>query len=383
MMDMNHHPLRNKLYTKLKEKHTKMKEFMHKCWGPKEAHTYHSVNSPIDGGYKTPEVEIVNLSMLTFAESPGDHRSFILYASTRSLLGVYRYKICQPVNQQLVTLQELTVKRYNEIIRDQFEIHRLEEQLNMVDNMTRYCGYPSPWWLRSMIIMLYKQMIEIRDHAEKNCRKILHPNDNYNPTIQMWYNRIHAYLQLIRMKEGKTNNNGKGSALCMATRYWQTKGTYNGRIGLQFGRIRKAELRKQAKGLRKVHLCNCLIDAMDDKQKTRAAAIKQKINREESKWMQYLIKQTVRDPQSPSILKLQRVINREVQEYETKEDVKNAIQRECKVCFSLAHSAPIMSTLLSEWLRYLSDEALARAIITGTYEIPPDMDPATKLILAD
>ncbi len=87
---------------------------------------------------------------------------------------------------------------------------------------------------------------------------------------------------------------------------------------------------------------------MDDKQKTRAAAIKQKINREESKWMQYLIKQTVRDPQSPSILKLQRVINREVQEYETKEDVKNAIQRECKVCFSLAHSAPIMSTLLSE-----------------------------------
>jgi hypothetical protein len=74
---------------------------------------------------------------------------------------------------------------------------------------------------------------------------------------------------------------------------------------LQFARIRKSELRKQAKGLRKVHLRDCLIKAMEKKQKTRAAAIEQKINREESKWMWYLIKQTVRDPQSPSLLKVQ------------------------------------------------------------------------------
>jgi hypothetical protein len=94
-----------------------MKEFMHKCWGPKEPYTHHSRKSPIDGGYKTPEVEIVNLSMLTFAESPGDHRSFILDVSTRSFLGVYRYKVCQPVSQRLVTSQESSVKKYNEPVR--------------------------------------------------------------------------------------------------------------------------------------------------------------------------------------------------------------------------------------------------------------------------
>ncbi len=31
-------------------------------------------------------------------------------------------------------------------------------------------------------------------------------DSNISPTMQMWYDRIHAYLQLIRMKEGKTNN---------------------------------------------------------------------------------------------------------------------------------------------------------------------------------
>ncbi len=41
---------------------------------------------------------------------------------------------------------------------------------------------------------------------EKNCRKILQPDSNFSPTIQMWYDRIHSYKQLIRMKEGKTKN---------------------------------------------------------------------------------------------------------------------------------------------------------------------------------
>ncbi len=178
-MDINNHPLCNKLYTKLKEQNTKMEEFTHKFWGPKEPCINHSGKSSIDRGYKTPEVKIVKLSMLTFAESPGDHRYFILDVSTRSLLGVYRYKVCRPVSQRLVTLQELSVKRYNEIIRDQFKTHRIEEQLNVVNNMTRSCRYPLPQWLRSMIIKLYNQMTEIRVHMEKNCRKILHPDNDY------------------------------------------------------------------------------------------------------------------------------------------------------------------------------------------------------------
>ncbi len=151
--------------------------------------------------------------------------------------------------------------------------------------------------------------------------------------------------------------------------------------GLQLACIRKANLRKQAKGLQKVHLCDCLIDAQSKKQHKRVTAIKQKCNREESKRMWYLIKWTVKDPCSPSVLRVQHVLNREVMEYIIQEDVKQAIQRECEARFLLAHSAPIMKILLGERLRYLSDEALARSIILGTYDIPSDMDPATKLIL--
>jgi hypothetical protein len=82
-------------------------------------------------------------------------------------------------------------------------------------------------------------------------------------------------------------------------------------------------------------------------------------------------------------MRVQQVANGEVKEYIIQEDVEQAIQRKCKVRFSLAHSTPIMKALLGERLRYLSDETLARLIILGTYDIPSDMDLATKSILEE
>ncbi len=63
--------------------------------------------------------------------------------------------------------------------------------------------------------------------------------------------------------------------------------------------------------------------------------------------MWYSIKQTVKDLPSLSVLRVQRVVNGEVKEYIVQEDVEQAIQRECKVRFSFAHSAPTMKTILS------------------------------------
>ncbi len=63
--------------------------------------------------------------------------------------------------------------------------------------------------------------------------------------------------------------------------------------------------------------------------------------------------------------------------------MEKAIPRECEIRFSLAHSAPIMLTLLGKWLRYLADKELAKAIIEGTFEILAELDPATILILKE
>jgi hypothetical protein len=103
VMDVNDHPLTSKFYQQLQEEQTRLEEFTHKCWGPTTPYMHISGSSPIDGGYKSSEIEIVNLGMLTFAESPGDHRSFIIDILTRSLFGEFRFKICRPVSRRLVT----------------------------------------------------------------------------------------------------------------------------------------------------------------------------------------------------------------------------------------------------------------------------------------
>ncbi len=100
---------------------------------------------------------------------------------------------------------------------------------------------------------------------------------------------------------------------------------------MQFAQVRKTDLRKQAKGLRKAHLQDCLIEAQEKEQHKQATAIKQKCQREESKCMWFLIKRTMKDPQSPSVLCVQRVVGGKVKEYVTQEDVEQAIQQECKV----------------------------------------------------
>ncbi len=187
VINVNGHPLHNNLYRQLQERGTEFDKFSHKCCGPKAPYTHPAGKSPINKAYKSPEVEIVHLCMLTFAESPGDHQSLCFDISTRSLLGEFRYKVCRPVSQWLVTSQPDLVRRYNDIVPEQFEIHRISERLDAVDEMTRYCEYPSPGWLLAMIIKLYKQMTEIRVHAKKKCRKILWPDSNFSPTIQMWY----------------------------------------------------------------------------------------------------------------------------------------------------------------------------------------------------
>jgi hypothetical protein len=157
-----------------------------------------------------------------------------------------------------------------------------------------------------MIIKLYRQMTEIRIHAEKKCRKILRPSSDYRPTVQMWFDRIHAYLQLIQLKEGKAKNVGNVIRFTVHTNIQNPDKLTMEELkdGLRYCRIQKAELQKQAKGLRKVHLQDCLIDAQTKKQHDRLRDIKQTINREESKRMWHLIKCTVKDPHNPSVLKV-------------------------------------------------------------------------------
>jgi hypothetical protein len=135
LMDANKYPTEGKFSRKLAKMNLDMHKFSHKCWGPTPPYTHINSTQPIDSGYISFEIAVVNLSMLNFTDSPGNHRSLILDVSTRSLLGGFWHKVCRPVSRRLVTSQQLLVDRYNKIVREQFKIYCIKERLNAVDRM--------------------------------------------------------------------------------------------------------------------------------------------------------------------------------------------------------------------------------------------------------
>jgi len=61
--------------------------------------------------------------------------------------------------------------------------------------------------------------------------------------------------------------------------------------------------------------------------KLRVQAIKQRLQHEGNKKIWYQIKQRVKDPQIPSVLSVQQVIDGEIQVFKEKEEVKRVIQK--------------------------------------------------------
>ena len=85
---------------------------------------------------------------------------------------------------RLVSIQQKSVKTYNEIVDKQFEIHNIPKRMDTIDKLSKICDRPTPPWLRSMMIKLYKQMIEIRVHIEKKYRKFKTPAAEFSPQVQ-------------------------------------------------------------------------------------------------------------------------------------------------------------------------------------------------------
>jgi hypothetical protein len=89
LMDANKHVLKGKFNKALTRTGVDLEEFTHKCWGANQPYTHINGSIPINGGYKSPEIEVMNVCMLLFLDSPGDHRAFVIDISTRLLLGEF------------------------------------------------------------------------------------------------------------------------------------------------------------------------------------------------------------------------------------------------------------------------------------------------------
>ena len=105
----------------LKKEGIEMNEFGATFCGDEKVDSYVYGNGRIAGGWKTRNLEITQLVMFSFMESVGDHRSWIVEFTTRSVLGVNLVKIQRSIARCLVSTNRKATARYNDLVRKLFE----------------------------------------------------------------------------------------------------------------------------------------------------------------------------------------------------------------------------------------------------------------------
>jgi hypothetical protein len=133
--------------------------------------------------------------------------------------------------------------------------------------------------------------------------------------------------------------------------------------------------------LRQLHLAQCLQSAVDQGDEVCQKEIKKRMLSEQNKRVWGSINRVTRPRNGRACLQTQVEIGGETLFYTTQQDVELSIQRECESRFHLGHSTPISSTSLGEELRNLSDSSAALQIICGEYVFPPEIDPASVVLL--
>ena len=206
IMDTNDHIMTSSLTSKLAEEGIELEEFSHNFWGEKPPNSYVNGSNPIDAGYKSSNLEVTQLTMLPFISSVGDHMSWIVELTTRSMLGPNLLKTQRSIGRRLVTTNERSVQENNRIVRELFAKHKITDRLKKaMDQVDKNPNEPSDE-LKCKIECLHEEMDNIRKHASNKCRKILTPESEFSLDIQLWYDRIHAYKALLKMMDGPEKN---------------------------------------------------------------------------------------------------------------------------------------------------------------------------------
>lgn len=387
-IDANEHIRSGNIARVLAEKHIDMHEASHRFWGVSGEHnTYILGSKPIDGIFATPDLDITGFLSLSFHEGVGDHRTTFTDISTPSMIGIYQPHIVRPTSRRLTTRNASSVRNYNSELWDRLRRHRIPERWNTLATAVASSGYQASPLHRDQAEQLHVETLEHRLGAEHNCRKILKPASAFSLPIKFWYDRIHAYQGLIRLLQGEHPKMGRSRIYRFARNHDienpQKLSIEDCQCGIASAKRRQKEIRKQEDAHRRQHLGNCLQAAMDAEDKEKIVEIKERMRNEQSRKTWLRIKKVTQSARGKSVTQVEVQIHGQTILHRDRDGVELAIQQECSERFLLGHCAPISNTPLGQELRYMQDPDIANQILLGTYHIPPDLDPATSLLLVE
>jgi hypothetical protein len=274
---------------------------------------------------------------------------------------------------------------YNATFRVQCEIHNIRKRTDDLAQQSALEGFPPTIETATKITNLHRQMDEIHLCAERSCLKILKPESAFSPPVQFWYDKIHAYQALIRLKEGKHPGMNHAHVCRTALR----KSIPDPKLltiekckeGIRLAKLQQRAIKANEIRLWQSHLANCLQTAVERGDDVKQREIKTQMRAEHNKRVWGSINRVTQPRLGRTCLQTQETVDGLVITHTSQAAVEQSIKRECKARFRLGHLAPIEESELGAELCHLSESSAAVQIIQGEYEIPPGTDQYTAMVL--
>ena len=384
-VDCNEHVYSGKLASMLQG--IGMIERSQEWWSHHEPNTFISGTQQIDGLFTTEDVDISSFLMLSFHESPGDHRSFVFDIPSTCVLGETPLKIDRPVARKLILSSPRTVNRYIVKRNRQFDIHRIDQRHLELRIQSAQCGLPLSPDLEQQWKRLHIQIDEIHIHSEKTCRILQFSELPWSEPVQYWYNKKRAYQEIASFLERGSGN--LCNMLRTAERQLQLSNPLvltleQAKDGVQYCQFKIQGLKSTAWALRKVTQRNQLILAEESGDKEKIARLKQIASNETSRQRWRSITRRTKDTFDGSVTRLTEEIDGITVVHESEESVLSSLQGMVQRRFWSAHSAPSHHhPLLSRLLQYPSDSSLPSIILNPEFPLPEDLDEATTLLIQE
>ena len=305
--------------------------------------------------------------------------------TTASMIGHYQGHVVRPTSRHLTTKQPSSARSYNAAVLSQLTSHRIPERLRAIT--TEAASHPTDGTLQQRADNVFEEIKQYRLGSERTCRKILKPHSPFSLPVKYWYDRIHTFRDLIKLKRGQNPRMGKSRILRSAKRLHIPDAAGlsidDCKEGIRLSIIQQKEVRRQDAAHRSQHLGSCLQSAMDDNDEERIQAVKNRMRTERDKTVWRRINKVTRPATGRSCMQVQVDNNGLTTTFQDKEDIEREIQQECASRFTLGHSAPISRSLLGEELGYFNNPDVAAQVLDGSYPIPDDMDHPTVLMLEE
>jgi hypothetical protein len=369
-----------------------MKEVCKEILGQKSPNSHVDGTLPITGIFATSGLLCKNVFQSAHMYGIGDHRLFALDVDLASLVGSELPKLVRQPGRRLQATSYKSSKLYCRSFRKNILHHKLTNKYN---SLREHHASLTVQEKHQSINSLDHQKEEFMRCGEKNCKKIFVGPLPHSALVSRWTDRKELFEWMLKHKEkplkDPRNLFRKCRVLAKVDPSFPIKQPRDYTIKEVKAQI--VTIKERIDGLAQIapelrdqflrdKKNNAEIAGLHRKARGIANILRNEHNRGRFRTMKST---TSKKKGGGAVYAVERKsADGSVELFATKEDIEAVAGQTIEQRYKLAYSAPIMSNnkLLSD-IGFTGDGDAVEAILTGTYEFPPNTDPHTQLLLTE